>query len=56
MTPPQGTHNLLSSTPSRAGLGFGTSESPYGDSPDHLTFEEMREMPMHMALGFDTDD
>jgi len=36
--------------------GFVAYESPYGDSPDHLTFQEMREMPMHMALGFDTED
>ncbi len=36
--------------------GFGVTESPYGDAPEHLTFDEMREMPMHMALGFDIED
>lgn len=56
MTPPNGTHNLMSASVPQAGFGFGVSESPYAESPDHLTFEEMREMPMHMALGFDTED
>ncbi len=55
MTPPNSAHNLMASAP-QAGFGFGVSESPYADSPDHLTFEEMREMPMHMALGFDLED
>ena len=56
MTPPNGTHNLMTNTASTAGFGFGVSESPYSDAPAHLTFDEMREMPMHMALGFDTED
>ncbi len=25
------------------------------DQPCHLTFDEMRELPMHIALGFDTE-
>ncbi len=25
------------------------------DSPCHLTFDEMRELPMHLALGFDLE-
>lgn len=54
MTPPNASNNLMSHQLPQAGLGFGVAESPYGDSPDHLTFDEMREMPMHMALGFDT--
>ena len=33
---------------------FVMNESPYADSPNHLTFDEMREMPMHLALGFET--
>lgn len=56
MTPPNGTHNLMTNTASKAGVGFGVAESPYGDAPEHLTFDEMREMPMHMALGFDIED
>ena len=56
MTPPNGTHNLMSTSVRQVGLGFGVNESPYSDSPDHLTFDEMREMPMHMALGYDTED
>lgn len=55
MTPPNGTHNLMNTTANNAGF-FGVSESPYGDAPEHLTFDEMREMPMHMALGFDIED
>ena len=57
MTPPNGTHNLIiGAAAAQTGFGFGVSESPYSDSPDHLTFDEMREMPMHMALGYDTED
>ncbi len=56
MTPLNGTHNLMTNTASTAGFGFGVSELPYSDAPAHLTFDEMREMPMHMALGFDTED
>jgi len=44
--------NLVSTAPQAA--SSAAIESPYADSPDHLTFDEMREMPMHMALGFDT--
>ena len=51
MTPPN-TINFSSTAPQAAAPV--TIESPYNDSPDHLTFDEMREMPMHMALGFDT--
>ena len=51
MTPPN-TMNLSSTAPRAA--SFVVIESPYADSPEHLTFDEMREMPMHMALGFDT--
>lgn len=25
------------------------------DAPCHLTFDEMRELPMHLALGFDVE-
>ena len=56
MTPPNGTHDIVRTSVLQVGLGFGPSESPYSDSPDHLTFDEMREMPMHMALGFDLED
>lgn len=54
MTPPNGTNNLMTTTATQA--GFGVADSPYGDAPEHLTFDEMREMPMHMALGFDLED
>ena len=33
---------------------FVMNESPYADTPDQLTLDEMREMPMYMALGFET--
>jgi len=56
MTPPNAHQNGLTTPLPQAGFGIGVSESPYGDSPDHLTFDEMREMPMNMALGFDTED
>jgi len=54
MTPPpnDNTQKHLAAT----GVGPSTVESPYIDSPDHLTFEEMREMPLAMALGFDISD
>ena len=48
---PLNTINRSSTVPQAAALV--AIESPYTDSPDHLTFDEMREMPMHMALGFD---
>ncbi len=51
MTPPNTSD--FSSTAPKATV-FVAIDSPYGESPDHLTFDEMREMPMHMALGFDT--
>ena len=54
MTPPpnDNTQQHLAAT----GVRSWTTESPYSDSPDHLTFEEMREMPLAMALGFDISD
>lgn len=33
---------------------FVMNESPYAETPDQLTLDEMREMPMFMALGFET--
>ena len=51
MTPPNSI-DFSSTAPQAA--AFVAIDSPYGESPDHLTFDEMREMPMHMALGFDT--
>ena len=51
MTP---TSNMNFSGTAPQAASFVATESPYADSPDHLTFDEMREMPMHMALGFDT--
>ena len=51
MTPPN-TMNVSSTAPQAA--SFVAIESPYADSPDNLTFDEMREMPIHLALGFDT--
>lgn len=51
MTPPNSMN--FSSTAPQANSRV-VVESPYTDSPNHLTFDEMREMPMHMALGFDT--
>lgn len=33
-----------------------SAELTHGDAPEHLTFDEMRELPMRVALGFDTED
>lgn len=53
MTP---THSMTTTQGSNQ-LGLrNLNESPYGDSPQHLTFDEMRELPMRLALGFDTED
>ena len=36
--------------------GIPVAVCPYGETPEHLSFEEMREMPMSLALGFDTEE
>lgn len=46
----------MTNSASNAAFTFGVNESWHNDAPQHLTFDEMREMPMHMALGFDTED
>lgn len=51
MTPPS---SFTMANHTHQAISFVQAESPYADSPDQLTFDEMREMPMHMALGFDT--
>ena len=37
-------------------VGNPVAVCPYGESAEHLSFEEMREMPMSLALGFDTEE
>lgn len=51
MTPP---HSMNMTNNSHQAAPFVMNESPYADAPDQLTFDEMREMPMYMALGFET--
>ncbi len=56
MTPQNGTQNLITNPSSNTSFTFGVSESSSGDAPEYLTFDEMRELPMHLALGFDIED
>ena len=53
MNPPR-----QNSTPLAASITssiVGGPDLQFGDAPEHLTFDEMRELPMHLALGFDLE-
>jgi hypothetical protein len=51
MTP---TTSMNTTSKTHRSAPFMLADSPYADTPDQLTFDEMREMPMYMALGFET--
>ncbi|MDW3180167.1 MAG: hypothetical protein R8J94_22515 [Acidimicrobiia bacterium] len=56
MTPQNGTQNPITNTSSNSAFTFAVSDYGSLDAPEYRTFDEMRELPMHLALGFDIED
>jgi len=50
MNPPE-----MHPNPARAKSHPVASEVFEPETPDHMTFDEMREMPLSLALGFDVE-
>lgn len=53
MTPPN-QMNSHTNSPAANGTGQNVFDAVQSDDLEHLTFEELRELPMRLALSFDS--